>query len=178
MPEERKHLGIFSCTESFGVGGCAGAFEPSVRVVVVFRVIKNGEGFFAVERKARLQMFPFVIIDLNNELLSAPIMAAVGSAVLLFQIADLFFKFPSFYPPRDEDRMGITVDKAEFFSGGFEAVGLKAGRIWRKAGFTRDDMLFVPIVRFGAGLPDGVLEVGADEFRVEKIAITVIWKNL
>ena len=137
-------------------------------------MVKDSEGFFAVERETRLQMLPFVVVDLYSELLSTPIMAAVGNTVLLFQRADLFFEFPSFYPPWDKDRMGIAVDEAEFFSGGFETVGLKAGRIWWKAGFTRDDMLFVPTVGYGAGLPDGVLEVGADEFRVEKISITEI----
>jgi len=136
-------------------------------------VIEDCKRFVAVEGKRRFEMLPFPVINLNGELLGTAEVAAVGGAVLFFQGSDFFGKFVAFSPPRYEDWMGVGFDQAKAFGGGFEFVGKEEIGFWCKAGHVAgDDVVFVPLGG-ESGLPDGLLEVGADGGLREEF---VIWE--
>lgn len=141
-------------------------------MVAVFGVFENREGFVAMEADLGFQVLPFVVVNLDGELLGAAIVAAVGNAVLDLEAANFFAEFFTFYAPRDEDGMSGTVDKAESFGGGFVAVGfgpIRAAILGIKTGLAGNDVGFIPVVGFGACLPDGLLEVMADGSLTEEI---------
>lgn len=142
------------------------ALEASVAVILVFRVSENRDGSVGVERDVVFQMRPFVVIDLDNECLGAAVLGAIGRAFLDVQIADFLGENSAFGSPRDQDGVGIGVDHAEFFGGGFELIGHCPRLVlivWSEAGHTAgDDARFVPLVRFSTRLPDSVLEERAD----------------
>jgi len=62
------------------------------------------------------QALPIVVVNLDGELLSAAIVAAVGvgGAVLDFETADFFAEFFAFDAPRNDDGMSGAVDEADF----------------------------------------------------------------
>ena len=135
-------------------------------------MIEDGESLFAMEAEVGFEILPFAIIDLDRKLLGAAIVAAVGHSALFFQVADFLGEFSAFRSPRDEDGMGVGVDEAKGFRCGFEFVGVEACCIGRETGFAGDNLRFVPGGGFGPGLPDGVLEVDADEFGMKEVFIS------
>lgn len=95
-------------------------------MIRVFGMVEDGEGFFAVEAEVGLKVLPFAVIDLNGELLGAAVVAAIGDAVLLFEVADFLSELFAFRTPWDESGMGVAVNEAEIFGGSFEFVSAQA----------------------------------------------------
>ncbi len=104
-------------------------------MVVVFWVVEDGEGFFAVDGEAGFELLPFAIVNLDGELLGTTVVETVRDAVLPFEIANFLFELFAFRSPRDENGVGLAIDESEFFGSGFETVGLEIGGVRGKAGF-------------------------------------------
>jgi len=65
-------------TECAGVIRGILVFEASEWVVVVFRMNEDGEGIVAVKGDAILEVLPFVVVNLDRELLGTLVMLTAG----------------------------------------------------------------------------------------------------
>ena len=61
-------------TECAGVIRSVRVFEAGESVVIVFQVDEDGKGVVAVKRDAVLEVLPFVVINLDSELLGTLVM--------------------------------------------------------------------------------------------------------
>lgn len=152
--------------------------ESGLGVVHGLGMFENGEGFLAVKRERGFELLPLTVIDLDRELLGSTVVASIRKTVLAAEFADFIAEPSTFGPPRDKNGMGVGLDEAETFGGGFKAVGSEIPRIRWKTSLARDDTAFIPVVCFGSCLPDGVLKITPDQVGVEKIAFSEIWEDL
>ena len=103
---------------------------------------------------------------------------AVGGAALPGEFADFFAEFPALGSPGDEDGVGVGFDESEAFGSGFVGVCEEGGGCWGEAGHvTGDDLVYVPLSG-ESGVPDGVLEVGADGGVGEQVLVLEVGGDL
>lgn len=143
---------------------------------------ENGDGLVEEVHEAGFKSVPFILIDLDGELLGAATVTAVGRASLFGEGAEFFIKRFAFFSPRDEDGVSGGVDEAEFFGSGFKRISERpvlAGVARCKAGHPAgDDALVIPLFGFVPSLPDGLLEVGADGGEVKEVGLREIREHL
>ncbi len=73
--------------ESTWVGWCECSLATGAGVVVAFGMGEDGDGLVKEEREAWLEGDPFVFIDLDGELLDAPLVSEVWEAAHRFVLS-------------------------------------------------------------------------------------------
>jgi len=108
--------------------------ESGLGVIHGLGMFEDGEGFLAMEGERGFQLLPFAVINLDRELLGAPMVASIRETVLPSEFADFIAELTALTSPGDKNGMGMRVYESEALGGGFETVGTEILRIRWKTG--------------------------------------------